>query len=54
MIDLDPAAEIPDTLVNELMFPDAENHIAHRAGRRLAARLVRGRPRPFQAGLAGG
>ena len=43
MIDLDPAGEAlsPD-LVNELLFPDRENHVAHRAGSRLAARLVRG------------
>ena len=42
MIDLDPgerAAE-PD-LVNELMYPDPENHIAYRWGRRQVARLVR-------------
>ena len=42
MIDLDPgvgAAE-PD-LVNELMYPDDEDHIALRAGRRQVARLVR-------------
>ena len=42
MIDLDPgerAAE-PD-LVNELMYPDPENHIAYRWGRRQIARLVR-------------
>ena len=42
MIDLDPAMAIePAALVNELMFPDAETHIAHRSGSRLAARLVR-------------
>ena len=43
MIDLDPAGEAlsPD-LINELLFPDRENHVAHRAGSRLAARLVRG------------
>ena len=41
MIDLDPdpAASDPD-LVNELMFPDSEAHIAWRSGSRLAARLV--------------
>ena len=42
MIDLDPgdrAAE-PD-LVNELMYPDPENHIVYRWGRRQVARLVR-------------
>ena len=42
MIDLDPnsAASLPD-LVNELMYPDIENHIAYRLGRRQVARLVR-------------
>ncbi|WP_420612239.1 SDR family NAD(P)-dependent oxidoreductase [Candidatus Spongiisocius sp.] len=42
MIDLDPG--LPDRmsdLVDELLYPDHENHIAHRSGRRLAARLVR-------------
>ena len=42
MIDLDPNA--PGSLaalVNELLYPDRENHIAYRLGRRLAARLVR-------------
>ena len=42
MIDLDPGqmAPAPD-LVNELLYPDPENHIAYRQGRRQAARLVR-------------
>ncbi len=42
MIDLDPglAAPAPD-LVNELMYPDSENHIAFRSGHRHVARLVR-------------
>ena len=42
MIDLDPngATEISD-VVAELLSPDDENHIAHRSGSRLAARLVR-------------
>ena len=42
MIDLDPDAPalIPD-LVDELMFPDSETHVAYRSGKRLAARLVR-------------
>ncbi|MYA97363.1 MAG: SDR family NAD(P)-dependent oxidoreductase, partial [Nitrospinae bacterium] len=42
MIDLDPAqmAPAPD-LVNELLYPDPENHIAYRMGRRQVARLVR-------------
>ena len=42
MLDLDPeAAEPQAVLPNELLFPDSESHIAHRQGRRLAARLVR-------------
>ena len=42
MLDLDPeAAEPRAVLANELLFPDAENHIAHRLGRRQTARLVR-------------
>ena len=42
MIDLDPAktAPAPD-LVNALLSPDLENHIAYRLGRRHVARLVR-------------
>ena len=42
MLDLDPAgrAEI-DRLADELTYPDEETHVAHRAGSRLAARLVR-------------
>ncbi len=42
MLDLDPEAEEPQSiLANELLFPDSENHIAHRQGRRQVARLVR-------------
>ncbi len=42
MIDLDPGATDPlSDLVNELLYPDQENHIAYRWGRRQAARLVR-------------
>ena len=41
MIDLDPVQGAESNLVNELMYPDSEDHIAHRRGRRLAARLVR-------------
>ena len=42
MIDLDPGARPSlDDLVNELLYPDSENHIAYRSGRRLTARLVR-------------
>ena len=50
MIDLDPDPDqdpSAEDLVNELMFPDRENHIAWRSGARLAARLVRtGENRP--------
>ncbi|MCY4479706.1 MAG: zinc-binding dehydrogenase, partial [Rhodospirillales bacterium] len=42
MLDLDPAdAWVPADLVNELLYPDAETHIAYRFGRRQGARLVR-------------
>ena len=42
MIDLDPGADGPDSdLLNELLYPDEENHIAYRQGRRRTARLVR-------------
>ena len=42
MIDLDPANTMPPSdLVNELMYPDSETHIAYRLGLRQAARLVR-------------
>ena len=42
MLDLDPdAAEPHAVLADELLFPDSENHIAHRQGRRRVARLVR-------------
>ena len=42
MIDLDPQADSPLTgLVNELLYPDCENHIAYRRESRHAARLVR-------------
>ena len=42
MLDLDPAdAATAADLVNELLYPDAETHIAHRFGRRQGARLVR-------------
>ncbi|MYB88770.1 MAG: SDR family NAD(P)-dependent oxidoreductase, partial [Proteobacteria bacterium] len=42
MIDLDPQPEAssPD-LANELLYPDTENHIVYRSGRRQVARLVR-------------
>ncbi len=42
MIDLDPTERAPKPdLVKELLYPDSENHIAYRAGRRQVARLVR-------------
>ena len=42
MIDLEPGpSAIEPDLVNELLYPDAENHIAYRSGRRQVARLVR-------------
>ena len=42
MIDLDPTSMAPaPDLVNELLYPDPENHIAYRLGRRQVARLVR-------------
>ncbi len=42
MIDLDPGAPASmSDLVNELLYPDSETHIAHRRGYRQVARLVR-------------
>ncbi len=42
MIDLDPASVVPlSDLANELLYPDAETHIAYRQGLRQAARLDR-------------
>ncbi len=42
MIDLDPGAPASMSgLVNELLYPDSETHIAHRRGYRQVARLVR-------------
>ncbi len=42
MIDLDPGGAAPlADLANELLYPDPENHIAYRFGRRQAARLIR-------------
>ena len=42
MIDLDPGEEVPPAaLADELLYPDRENHIAYRTGRRHVARLVR-------------
>ena len=42
MIDLDPGEMAPEPdLVNELLYPDSENHVIHRFGRRRVARLIR-------------
>ena len=42
MVDVDPGGSDPmPNLVNELLYPDRENHIAYRFGRRRVARLVR-------------
>ena len=42
MLDLDPEdAAPPPGLVDELLLPDRENHVAYRGGRRHVARLVR-------------
>ena len=42
IIDVDPGESGgPPNLVNELLYPDSENHIAYRRGRRMAPRLVR-------------
>ena len=42
MLDLDPTEPAaPGELVNELLYPDAETHIAYRFGRRQGSRLVR-------------
>ena len=42
MIDLDPAeTAFSADFLNELLYPDPENHIAYRSGDRLVARLVR-------------
>ncbi|MYB52718.1 MAG: SDR family NAD(P)-dependent oxidoreductase, partial [Acidobacteriia bacterium] len=42
MVDLDPSGSaLPPELANELLWPDSENHIAHRFGSRQVARLVR-------------
>ena len=42
MIDLDPGEAVPlADIVNELLYPDTETHLAYRFGRRQGARLVR-------------
>ena len=52
MIDLDPTvADAASDLVEELMYPDTENHIAWRQGRRQVARLVRSADGPERLDL---
>ncbi|MCY4573282.1 MAG: SDR family NAD(P)-dependent oxidoreductase, partial [Gemmatimonadetes bacterium] len=55
MIDLDPArmAPLPD-LANEFLYPDPENHIVYRSGRRQVARLVREESGPERLALPEG
>ena len=55
MVDLDPGrmAPLPD-LANEFLYPDPENHIVYRAGRRQVARLVRGESGPERLALPEG
>ncbi|MYD14175.1 MAG: SDR family NAD(P)-dependent oxidoreductase, partial [Gemmatimonadetes bacterium] len=55
MIDLDPGrmAPLPD-LANEFLYPDPENHIVYRSGRRQVARMVRGESGPERLGLPEG
>ncbi len=53
LIDLDPSAQARDAahmLWDEIMHPDGEDQVAHRGGRRLAARLVHRRAAPVTAG----
>lgn len=48
IVDLDPdEAGLPEYLVDELLCPDSETHIAFRAGTRSSARLVRCRRQPL-------
>ena len=52
MVDLDPGLNAPaPDLVNELMYPDSENHIAFRSGRRQVARLARAGDGPERLAL---
>ena len=52
MIDLDPGGAVSlDDVLNELLYPDAENHIAYRSGRRQVARLVRAGAGPERLAL---
>ena len=53
MIDLDPTKTQSPELLDELLYPDHENHIAHRYGRRMVARLVAGRDRHGAVDIAG-
>ncbi|MYK62308.1 MAG: SDR family NAD(P)-dependent oxidoreductase, partial [Chloroflexi bacterium] len=55
MIDLDPNSIGESTeIVNELLFPDEENHIAYRSRQRYAARLVRHEEGAARLDLPGG
>ncbi len=55
MVDLDAEAlASPDGLVDELLHPDGEDHLAYRAGVRKAARLVRGRDAAMRVALPEG
>jgi NADP-dependent 3-hydroxy acid dehydrogenase YdfG/acyl carrier protein len=51
MLDLDPVTSPDDAslILDEIRFPDGEDHIAYRSGRRLAARLARCAPAPNHA-----
>ena len=52
MIDLDPSGSmLPPDLADELLWPDPENHIAYRSGRRQVARLVRTEDGPERLSL---
>lgn len=42
MVDLDPNSDSFQSLLDELLWPDDENHIAYRGAERYSARLVRG------------
>ncbi|MYA60939.1 MAG: SDR family NAD(P)-dependent oxidoreductase, partial [Chloroflexi bacterium] len=55
MIDIDPTADAGvSDLVEEMLSPDDENHIAYRSGRRLSARLVRPDASDGRLALPGG
>ena len=47
LVDLDPEGPLrAEVLADELLFPDREDRVAWRDGKRLAARLMRSPPRP--------